>query len=396
MKFIHTSDWQLGMTRWFLEADGGEAQARFAEDRLQAIDRIGELATTSGAEFIVVAGDVFDSNTMPEQTFQRALERIRSLPVPVYLLPGNHDALDASSIYHRAAFTELADDSVVVIRDSTPLSPRPGVELIGIPVRSKFHADDEIGLTVSELEATSGIRLIVGHGQVEGFGQDTGSLIDMEAIESAIARGAIHYLALGDSHSSAQLDRSGRVWFSGAHETTAFDDRERDSGNVLIVEISEEAEDFGAVTVTPHPVGQWRFMALDREFATFADAEHFLEELDTIPAKTTAVVKYSLLGTVTLQESTNFEARLATLSARFAALFPRRSATPLTVVPTDGDIDELGLTGYPLAAAQTLRKLSQGGTEAVANGIENPQVAAADALRLLARLAGTSLQESNK
>ena len=48
MKFIHTSDWQLGMTRWFLELDGGEAQARFHESRLNAIDRIGELAISEG------------------------------------------------------------------------------------------------------------------------------------------------------------------------------------------------------------------------------------------------------------------------------------------------------------------------------------------------------------
>ena len=39
--FIHTSDFQLGMTRWFLK---GEAQGRFNDDREAAIVRLGELA----------------------------------------------------------------------------------------------------------------------------------------------------------------------------------------------------------------------------------------------------------------------------------------------------------------------------------------------------------------
>ena len=39
--FIHTSDFQLGMTRWFLK---GEAQGRFNEDRESAIMHLGQLA----------------------------------------------------------------------------------------------------------------------------------------------------------------------------------------------------------------------------------------------------------------------------------------------------------------------------------------------------------------
>ncbi len=30
MRFLHTADWQLGMTRHFLSAGGGEAQSRYA------------------------------------------------------------------------------------------------------------------------------------------------------------------------------------------------------------------------------------------------------------------------------------------------------------------------------------------------------------------------------
>ena len=39
--FIHSSDFQLGMTRWFLDDD---AQSRFDDSRLRAIARLGDLA----------------------------------------------------------------------------------------------------------------------------------------------------------------------------------------------------------------------------------------------------------------------------------------------------------------------------------------------------------------
>ena len=55
-RFLHTADWQLGMTRHFLSP---EAQGRFAQDRIDAIRQIGDIAREQGAQFVVVCGDVF-------------------------------------------------------------------------------------------------------------------------------------------------------------------------------------------------------------------------------------------------------------------------------------------------------------------------------------------------
>ena len=59
--FIHTADWQLGMTRHFL---AGEAQPRYSAARRDAVAGLGALAAESGAEFVVVAGDVFEDNQL--------------------------------------------------------------------------------------------------------------------------------------------------------------------------------------------------------------------------------------------------------------------------------------------------------------------------------------------
>lgn len=53
-RFMHTSDWQLGVTRQFLNAD---SQARWAEARFEGIRNLGRTAQEEKCEFIVVAGD---------------------------------------------------------------------------------------------------------------------------------------------------------------------------------------------------------------------------------------------------------------------------------------------------------------------------------------------------
>jgi DNA repair exonuclease SbcCD nuclease subunit len=100
-RFIHTSDWQIGMTRHFLR---GEAQARYTEARLDAIRMIATVADDEGCAFVVVAGDVFESNDLDRRTVVRALDAMGSFVIPLFLLPGNHDPVDASSIYQSPTF----------------------------------------------------------------------------------------------------------------------------------------------------------------------------------------------------------------------------------------------------------------------------------------------------
>ena len=82
IRFIHSSDWQLGMTRAFLSEEAG---ARFSQDRINAISTLGKLANEHDAKFIIVAGDVFESNQLSKQTLMRTLEGKQQVPELTYL-----------------------------------------------------------------------------------------------------------------------------------------------------------------------------------------------------------------------------------------------------------------------------------------------------------------------
>lgn len=380
VRFLHTSDWQLGMTRWFLKEGDGEAQARYSADRLEAVRRIGRLAQERGAEFIVVAGDVFESNTLPERDFQRALDAIRELPVPVYLLPGNHDALDATSIYHRKVFDEVALSGVHVLRDSAPVEVRPGVEIVGAPLTSRTPDSDLLAEALEPLEPTTGVRIAVAHGQVAGFGAEVGETLSLAAVAEAVGKRTVQYVAVGDSHSTQKLDDAGRMWFSGSPETTDYDDKEKHSGNALVVDVWPDREPL----VEAAHIGQWDFRAMERDFAGVEDARAWLNELRMLSDKSRTCVKYSLRGTLNLIADAELKRGLREIAPSFAALYRRGSGSEITVVPEDGDIGSLGVNGFPLDAAERLKERTTDPSLA-----EEDRRTAADALALLARLAGT-------
>lgn len=380
--FIHTSDLQLGMRRKFLSP---EAQSRFDDARLRSVTRLGEIAEERGAEFIVVAGDVFEHNSLEPTTLGRALEVLRKLPVPVYLLPGNHDPLVADSIFHRTEGIE----GVTVLADSEPVSVRQGVEIVGAPLLTKHASEDLCAKAIRDLEPTEAIRILVGHGQVEGFGEeDAQALIDVVHLDAAIERGVIDYVALGDTHSTASLSASQRIWFSGAPETTDYFDRtpgvaggEVDSGNALLVTVDKDGVR-AQVEVEKVPVGTWTFEARSWEVAGADDVADVVAELKAYPEKDRTVIKYALTGTLGLEDTRTLERELAELEPVFAALYPRERLMSLHLEPGDEEMENLPLTGF---AKEAMRELV-GHAASDSAAPDAQRTTARDAVNLLFRL----------
>lgn len=371
VRFVHTSDLQLGMTRWFLE---GEAQARFDDARLRTLAKLSDLAVERTCDFIVIAGDVFEHNSLHDTTLQRSLEALARVAVPVYLLPGNHDPLVADSIFTRTH--DLAD--VHVFSTSEPFDVH-GVQLVGAPLLSRTATADLVRQAIEQLAPTSGIRIAVGHGATQSFGDQRLDVIDHHFVDTKLADGSIDYLALGDTHSTLSVGDSGRVWYSGSPETTDFHDLtpgssglEVDSGNALVVDISKSSATDAEVSVEKVPLGEWTFHALSAHLASLNDVDDFLATLRAYPRKETTVVKYALTGVIDLATHVHLSSSLDELRPRFAALYERRRLMDLHLAPSSDEIASLGVSGYPAAALAEL--------------LESNDPAAQDAAHLMFRL----------
>jgi DNA repair exonuclease SbcCD nuclease subunit len=352
MRFLHTADWQLGMTRHFLN---GEAQPRYSAARRDAVAGLGAVAAEVGAEFVVVAGDVFEHNQLAPRDVSQSLEAMRAIGVPVYLLPGNHDPLDASSVYTSALFLAERPDNVIVLNRAGVHEVRPGLQIVAAPWRSKKPNTDLVGEVLDGLTADGVTRVVVGHGGVDLFepDRDKPSLIRLATVEAALACGAVHYVALGDKHSRTDVGSTGRVWYSGSPEVTNYDHIEPDPGHVLVVDVDEDDPE-RAVRVAGRRVGRWRFVTLRRSVDTARDVVDLDINLDQLPDKERTVVQIALTGTLTVTDKAALDACLDRYARLFAALSTWDRETDIAVVPADGEFDDLGIGGFAATAVDEL------------------------------------------
>lgn len=371
-RFLHSADWQLGMTRHFL---GPESQARFGAARIEAIRSIGSLARREGCSFVVVCGDVFETNQVARQVVVRALDAMAATPdVCFYLLPGNHDPLDASSVFRSPTFRGHQPANVIVLDGPVPLEP--GVELIGAPWSSKRPLADLVAEATRALPADGTVRIVAGHGAVDTFSPEATNpaLINVASLESSIAAGRIHFVALGDRHSTTRVGGSGRIWYSGAPEPTDYD--ETDPGNVLVVELGDRG-----LAVERHRVGTWRFLAEQFDLAGADDCRRLELYLEALADKARTIVKLALVGHLSVADKVALDAVLDHHTDLLAALEPWGSRNDLVVLPDAEDSEALGLSGFAREAFDDLRNL--------AAGAEPTAVSARDALGLLYRLGST-------
>lgn len=378
VRFVHTSDWQLGMTRHFLE---GEAQARYTGARIDAIRTIGSLARAQRCDFVVVAGDVFESNLVASQTVRRSLEAMAAIELPVYLLPGNHDPLDAVTIFRSRLFERLVPDNVHVLADAGVHEIAAGVELVAAPWRSKAPLADLVGEAVRSLApAPEGtVRIVVGHGALDVLKPDEHdpAVIELAPLERALDDGVVHYAALGDKHTRLAMGRRRLINYSGSPEVTSF--REELPGDVLVVDVQPT----GQVRVEPHHVGSWQFLTMERVVSSDGDLDELDAELGALDPKDRTVVRTGLQGTLTLAQKARLDALLDAYAEVLAGCFTRDRGHGIAVVVGDEELTDLGVGGFVDAAAADLAMMARlGGTDGTADA-----EVAREALSLLYRLA---------
>lgn len=373
-RFMHTSDWQLGVTRQFLYAD---SQARWAAARFEGIRNLGRIAREEQCEFIVVAGDIFESNQLDRRTVVKACEAMGSIGIPIYLLPANHDPLDAGSVFTSKPWRDRKPEHVHVLDVlGKAWEVRPGIEVIGAPWTSKRPLTDLVAAAASGLLPAPGVlRVMVGHGAVDALSpdRDNPAVIQVAEAEKAVQEGRYQYLALGDRHSLTLVGTSGRIFYSGTHEAYDFD--EVDPGKVLIVDLSADG-----ITTTPRQNGVWRFQVHEAQISTSADVEALSRHLDAMLDKERTILKLGLVGTLNIQTRARLEEVEEHAKDLFGAVVRSGSRSELVVMPDAADFDNLPLAGFAASAVDKLRAQAEG------HGPEREM--AADALALVVRLVG--------
>ncbi|TDW22957.1 metallophosphoesterase family protein [Kribbella kalugense] len=352
--FLHSSDWQLGMMRRFLGPDG---QARWGQARLDAVARIGEVAERTGAAFVVVTGDVFEHNQVERQTILRACEALKRIPVPVVLLPGNHDALEPGSLWTSSQWQAHAPEHVTVLTETTPFQIMPGVEIVGAPWRSRRPLSDPAAPGYADLTADPGmIRILLAHGQLTSLsgGMSDVPTIDQTALEAAVADGRLQYVGLGDRHSTTKV--TDRIWFSGTQEVTSPE--EDAPGNVLKVTIGSNGID-----VEPVRVGAWHMVDHRVELFDEESIQALEDWFAELPDKERTYVRLAGDGSLALPLLSRLDAMIDAQGEVFASVERWAKFWTVRPAPDAADLESLQLSGPARAAMEELRQALAGGDE---------------------------------
>ena len=223
------------------------------------------------------------------------------------------------------------------------------------PWRAKRPTSDLVAPVLECLPADGTVRVLVAHGGVDSLApnKDEPSLIRLARVVDALDRGAVHYVALGDKHSRTEVGDSGRVWYSGSPEVTNYDDKEPDSGHVLVVDVAED-DPAHQLTVQSRRTGRWRFLTLRRQLDNRADIDEFDRDLDLMADKERSVIQHGLTGTLTVTDRAALDDCLDRHARLFARIGPWERHSDLAVMPADGEFDDLGLSGFAAAALDEL------------------------------------------
>lgn len=338
-RFLHTSDLHLGKRFGQMPE---ALRGRLTEARHQSIVRLNDAAAERAVDTIIVAGDVFDTETPAPATIRQALQAMGARPqVRWFLMPGNHDSLQAEELWSRVA--SEAPGNVVLLLRPEPVLLATNVMLLPAPCPVRRPGRD-----LSEWMSGAGtpprtIRIGIAHGPVQAFGEDGGS--DLIAPDRAVLS-QLDYLALGDWHGQIRINK--RTWYSGTPETDRF--KHDAPGQALLVEI-KEAGSLPQVSPVPTAGFLWKDLSLD-----LLDNEDLIERfgysIQGLHNRRNILLRLSVHGRVGLAARAGIANAVHQAEADFAWM--SYDDTALGLEHETGDLDAIDQAGALRQAAEAL------------------------------------------
>lgn len=345
-RFLHTADWQIGRQYpRFAPEDG----AALVDARFSVIERIAALAKSESVDAVLVAGDVFDAQTVSERTIRRLFNAMAGYTGPWILIPGNHDAALAESVWTRAQRISVVPSNVHLALAAEIIEfKEEGFAILPAPLTQRQIQADLTDWFDQADTATGLVRIGLAHGSVQGILADDIDSPNPIAADRA-SRARLDYLALGDWHGTKQIDS--RTWYSGTPEQERF--KGNNPGNVLLLDIAGPGAE---PKVEVRAVGQHQWIQLAERLAVSSDLDQLISQLKELPER--AVVDLSLSGEIDLLSKQRLDEALSVAEARFRSLSYDLSG--LRLQPTDDDIAALHADGYVGKVIAELREQQEG------------------------------------
>lgn len=233
IKFLHFADLHLDAPFASLKAESGVSSAR-RQDLRDALTRIFDLSRSESADFILIAGDLYEHEYVRKSTINLIDSQFRSVPdTCIVITPGNHDPYTADSWYANYGWSPN-------VRILTPEQPFALLDECGVMVHGAgftgFYEDESL-LRHIRPKAPGYCNILLIHGTI-GIEADKRLNFMPKASLSALG---MDYIALGHFHNFSErpggLDNA---VYPGSPEPLGFDEP-GDHGVLLCKMVSQDA-----------------------------------------------------------------------------------------------------------------------------------------------------------
>ncbi|MBQ8266984.1 MAG: DNA repair exonuclease, partial [Clostridia bacterium] len=229
VKILHCADIHIGAAESFLSA---RAESRRAET-LITFEKIINIAKENAVDILLIAGDLFNSNSVEKAFTDRVFECFAAIPdIKIVYAAGNHDPLNFDSPFKKYTLPENL--TVLDTKDCFVEFPELNTRVYGKSFKEVYmQGEQSFSLGVDD----NFINLMCIHGELKS---DLSS--DYNSITSDfISNSGMDYIALGHVHKRTDIGKIGNTYLSycGCPEGQGFD--ELGEKGIYLGEISKDA-----------------------------------------------------------------------------------------------------------------------------------------------------------
>jgi len=203
---VHSSD---------LHVDNTEIEAIDGYHGLVGLQAVLDKAAALAADIVLLAGDTFENHRVSEAVLRRTAALIAEAPLPIVLLPGNHDSILPDCMFVRGGLHAVPNLHLLgVTHDDAVVFPQHDLEIRGRPHRGY----DDMPPLEAARPRTTRWQIVMAHGHYVAP-HDWASEAHRSWLisDAALSATAADYIALGHWDRAAQVgDGTVPAYYSGA------------------------------------------------------------------------------------------------------------------------------------------------------------------------------------
>jgi DNA repair exonuclease SbcCD nuclease subunit len=314
LRILHTADNHIGIS--FAQYPD-LVRDRLLEERFSALERLVATANQRDAHFLVVAGDLFDKQTVTKGQIERAVGMLAKFQGEhVLVLAGNHDYYEGAENKLWRWFRNACEGTCVLPLIEPTTKDFEGddfrVRFYACPCPSKHSKEHTIGWVGDTDKESEVIHVGIAHGNVEGLGLDAEQRYFNMSEEDMRAAG-VHTWLLGHIHVPAPAPgTTGRplYFMPGIHTPDSV--KCNHPGHAWWIELEAN----GSCRHEQLSFGGVRFARLKRELRGASEIESLRRECSVLDGPNT-VLDLQLSGRLKNEEMADLRNLLNELKAEF-------------------------------------------------------------------------------